>query len=96
MRFLEAGDLYTLFSTVLDLCIQQAKAVPEPEHRMIDLVVVHRQGFAVISAAVPTQIAAPKEDYQLKVIRRIVEGHNGVLTCERAGGFYTVKILFPT
>ena len=96
MRFLEAGDLYTLFSNVLDLCIQQAKAVPDPEHRMIDLVVVHRQGFAVISAAVPTQIAAPKEDYQLKVIRRIVEGHNGVLTCERAGGFYTVKILFPT
>mgnify|MGYP004514144965 FL=1 len=96
MRFLEAGDLYTLFSNVLDLCIQQAKAVPEPEHRMIDLVVVHRQGFAVISVAVPTQIAAPKEDYPLKVIRRIVEGHNGVLTCESAGGFYTVKILFPT
>ena len=96
MRFLEAGDLYTLFSNVLDLCIQQAKAVPEPEHRMIDLVVVHRQGFAVISVAVPTQIAAPKEDYQLKVIRRIVESHNGVLTCECAGGFYTVKILFPT
>ena len=96
MRFLEAGDLYTLFSNVLDLCIQQAKAVPEPEHRMIDLVVVHRQGFAVISVAVPTQIAAPKEDYPLKVIRRIVESHNGVLTCERAGGFYTVKILFPT
>ena len=96
MRFLEAGDLYTLFSNVLDLCIQQAKAVPEPEHRMIDLVVVHRQGFAVISVAVPTQIAAPKEDYPLKVIRRIVEGHNGVLTCECAGGFYTVKILFPT
>lgn len=95
MRFLEAGDLYTLFSNVLDLCIQQAKAVPEPEHRMIDLVVVHRQGFAVISVAVPTQIAAPKEDYPLKVIRRIVESHNGVLTCERAGGFYTVKILFP-
>ena len=95
MRFLEAGDLYTLFSNVLDLCIQQAKAVPEPEHRMIDLVVVHRQGFAVISVAVPTQIAAPKEDYPLKVIRRIVEGHNGVLTCECAGGFYTVKILFP-
>ena len=96
MRFLEAGDLYTLFSNVLDLCIQQAKAVPEPEHRMIDLVVVHRQGFAVISVAVPTQIAAPKEDYPLKVIRRIVESHNGVLTCECAGGFYTVKILFPT
>ena len=95
MRFLEAGDLYTLFSNVLDLCIQQAKAVPEPEHRMIDLVVVHRQGFAVISAAVPVQGQEVKEDYPLKVIRRIVEGHNGVLTCECAGGFYTVKILFP-
>ena len=95
MRFLEAGDLYTLFSNVLDLCIQQAKAVPEPEHRMIDLVVVHRQGFAVISAAVPVQGQEPKEDYPLKVIRRIVDGHNGVLTCESAGGFYTVKILFP-
>lgn len=95
MRFLEAGDLYTLFSNVLDLCIQQAKAVPEPEHRMVDLVVVHRQGFAVISAAVPVQGQELKEDYPLKVIRRIVEGHNGVLTCEYAGGFYTVKILFP-
>ena len=95
VRFLEAGDLYTLFSNVLDLCIQQAKAVPEPEHRMIDLVVVHRQGFAVISAAVPVQGQEVKEDYPLKVIRRIVEGHNGVLTCECAGGFYTVKILFP-
>ena len=96
VRFLEAGDLYTLFSNVLDVCIQQAKTVPEPERRMIDLAVVHRQGFAVISAAVPTQIAAPKEDYPLKVIHRIVENHNGVLTCECAGGFYTVKILFPT
>ena len=63
---------------------------------MIDLVVVHRQGFAVISAAVPVQGQEVKEDYPLKVIRRIVEGHNGVLTSECAGGFYTVKILFPT
>ena len=95
LRFMEAGDLYTLFSNVLELAISQAKSEPQPEHRMIDLVVVKRQGFAVINVAAPAAAAEPKEDYLLKVVRQVVDRYSGMLTAETSGGFYKIKILFP-
>ena len=61
---IEPGDLYALFSNLLDQAIDAA-AQQQSDRRMIDLLVCRRQGFAVINvigrrcpAASPTTDAA--------------------------------------
>lgn len=61
---IEPGDLYALFSNLLDQAIDAAAQQPN-DRRMIDLLVCRRQGFAVINviarrcpAASPTTDAA--------------------------------------
>lgn len=100
MAHLEAGDLYALFANMLDHAIESAVRVSQPERRGIDLLVCMRQGFVVInviSPARPAEAAANRSaQYELKVVKRIVQKYKGTLTTETQNDFFAVKIIFPT
>ena len=94
LRALEPGDLYALFSNMLDQAIDAATQQQDTERRMIDLLVCKRQGFAVINSISP---AAPKagHGYELKVARRVVHKYGGTMTEEVRGELFAVKIVLP-
>ena len=72
--------------------------LPEPEKRMIDLLVCRRQGFAVLNiiSAVPDGPDPGRETCdELKIIKRIIQKYNGFLTTESNGGFFAIKAVFP-
>lgn len=100
LAHLEAGDLYALFANALDHAIESAVQVTQPERRCIDLMVCMRQGFAVINVISPVRPAEAAmtrtAQYELKVVRRIVQKYKGTLTIEAQNEFFAVKIIFPT
>ncbi len=50
---IEPGDLYALFSNLLDQAIDTAAQQRDTDRRMIDLLVCRRQGFAVVNVIGP-------------------------------------------
>lgn len=99
LGFFEAGDLYALFANALDHAVESAVAVPQPERRVIDLLVCVRQGFVVINVISPLRPPEKRESrptqYELKVLKRIVQKYKGTLTMETQGDFFAEKIIFP-
>ena len=99
LRFFEAGDLYALFANALDHAVESAVQMTRPERRTIDLLVCVRQGFVVINVISPALPPEEKErrtaQYELKVMKRIVQKYKGTLTTEDQNGFFAVKIIFP-
>ena len=99
LGFFEAGDLYALFANALDHAVESAVQVSRPECRVIDLLVCVRQGFVVVNIISPLrppeQQANRSAQYELKVIRRIVQKYKGTLTLEEQGEFFAEKIIFP-
>ena len=77
LGFFEAGDLYALFANALDHAVESSVQVSRPECRVIDLLVCVRQGFVVVNIISPLrppeQQASRSAQYELKVIRRIVQ-----------------------
>ena len=99
LGFFEAGDLYALFANALDHAVESSVQVSRPECRVIDLLVCVRQGFVVVNIISPLrppeQQASRSAQYELKVIRRIVQKYKGTLTLEEQGEFFAEKIIFP-
>lgn len=99
LGFFEAGDLYALFANALDHAVESAVQASRPECRVIDLLVCVRQGFVVVNIISPLrppeQQANRSAQYELKVIRRIVQKYKGTLTLEEQGEFFAEKIIFP-
>ena len=99
LGFIEAGDLYALFANALDHAVESAVQTARPECRVIDLLVCVRQGFVVVNIISPLrppeQQANRSAQYELKVIRRIVQKYKGTLTLEEQGEFFAEKIIFP-
>lgn len=99
LTHLEAGDLYALFANMLDHAIESAVMVTQPERRGIDLLVCVRQGFVVINVISPARTAEASANrtaqYELKVVKRIVQKYKGTLTTETQNEFFAVKIIFP-
>ena len=99
LGFFEAGDLYALFANALDHAVESAVQVSRPECRVIDLLVCVRQGFVVVNIISPLrppeQQASRSAQYELKVIRRIVQKYKGTLTLKEQGEFFAEKIIFP-
>lgn len=79
--------------------IEEAERAARPECRVIDLLVCVRQGFVVVNIISPLrppeQQANRSAQYELKVIRRIVQKYKGTLTLEEQGEFFAEKIIFP-
>ena len=99
LGFFEAGDLYALFANALDHAVESAVQASRPECRVIDLLVCVRQGFVVVNIISPLrppeQQANRSAQYELKVIRRIVQKYKGTLTLKEQGEFFAEKIIFP-
>ena len=99
LGFIEAGDLYALFANALDHAVESAVQTARPECRVIDLLVCVRQGFVVVNIISPLRSpekqANRSAQYELKVIRRIVQKYKGTLTLEEQGEFFAEKIIFP-
>lgn len=79
--------------------VESAVQISRPECRVIDLLVCVRQGFVVVNIIgplrPPEQQASRSAQYELKVIRRIVQKYKGTLTLEEQGEFFAEKIIFP-
>ena len=99
LGFFEAGDLYALFANALDHAVESAVQTPRPECRVIDLLVCVRQGFVVVNIISPLRPpekqANRSAQYELKVVKRIVQKYKGTLTLEEQGEFFAEKIIFP-
>ena len=98
LHFMDPADLYALFANALDHAIELTRKLPEPEKRMIDLLVCRRQGFAVLNiiSAVPDGPDPGRETCdELKIAKRIIQKYNGFLTTESNGGFFAIKAVFP-
>lgn len=98
LHFMDPADLYALFANALDHAIELTRKLPEPEKRMIDLLVCRRQGFAVLNiiSAVPDGPDPGRETCdELKIVKRIIQKYNGFLTTESNGGFFAIKAVFP-
>ena len=83
---IEPGDLYALFSNLLDQAIDAA-AQQQNDRRMIDLLVCRRQGFAVINVIGPALSGSQSDhgrrhSYELKVARRVVQKYSGTMATE--------------
>lgn len=100
VAFVEPGDLYALFSNALDQAIDAAARQMDEPRRMIDLLVCKRQGFTVINIISPVVTEAParaarQHNYELKVMRRIVQKYNGTMTTGNQNVLSAVKIVLP-
>ena len=99
LAYVEPGDLYALFSNLLDQAVDAAAQQQETDHRMIDLLVCKRQGFAVINVIGPVLPAQSehgrRHNYELKVARRVVQKYNGTMSTEPRGALFAVKIVLP-
>ena len=96
---IEPGDLYALFSNLLDQAIDAAAQQPN-DRRMIDLLVCRRQGFAVINVIGPALSGSQSDhgrrhSYELKVARRVVQKYSGTMSTEPRGELFAVKIVMP-
>lgn len=98
LSFMDPADLYALFANALDHAIELTDKIPEPEKRMIDLLVCKRQGFAVVNI-ISTRPAGLETNHEaiaeLKIIKRIIQKYNGVLTLEPNGDFFAIKAVLP-
>ena len=96
---IEPGDLYALFSNLLDQAIDAAAQQRDTDRRMIDLLVCRRQGFAVVNVIGPHLAEQPdhgrRHSYELKVARRIVHKYSGTMATEPRGALFAVKIVLP-
>lgn len=98
LHFMDPTDLYALFANALDHAIELTSKLPEPEKRMIDLLVCKRNGFTVLNiiSAVPAKPGPGRENCdELKIVKRIIQKYNGFLTTESNGGFFAIKAVFP-
>ena len=98
---LEPGDLYALFSNLLDQAIDAAAQQRDADHRMIDLLVCKRQGFGVINVIGPNPAESQpdhgrRHGYELKVARRVVQKYGGSMATEPRGELFAVKIVLPS
>lgn len=99
LRHFEPSDLYALFANALDHAIESAVHIQQQDRRVIDLLVCMRQNFVVINVISPEREVQMGDNrtlnYEIKVIKRIVQKYKGTLTTETRSGFFAIKIIFP-
>ena len=99
LHHFEPSDLYALFANALDHAIESAVHIQQQDRRVIDLRVCVRQNFVVINVISPEREVQMGDNrtlnYEIKVIKRIVQKYKGTLTTETRSGFFAIKIIFP-
>lgn len=101
LDFMDAADLYALFSGILDGLISIASRLEDIERRQIDTMVFARQGFAVIhviTALLPEEVppeSARSNSAEHKVIEKIVKKYDGIFMVEQIEKGICIKIVLP-
>lgn len=102
LAFLDAADLYGLFSIAMDSAIEEVSAVADADRRLVEVLVCRRQDFAVINISNPVAGNLTIEDGQprrgafgLKGVRRIVRRYDGMLDMDVRDGMFTLRAVFP-
>lgn len=107
IAFLDAVDLYGLFSIGLDNAIEEVTSFSDADRRLVEVLVSRRQDFAVINISNPVRGSpAPEEEaprqrrsgiqgYGFKGMRRIVRKYDGMLNTDTRDGMFTLRVVFP-
>lgn len=106
LSFLEAADLYGLFSMAMDNAIEEVSAFADSDRRLVEILVCRRQDFAVINISNPVAGKLTIEDglprrgtggagFGLKGVRRIVRRYDGMLDMDVRDGMFTLRAVFP-
>ena len=102
LAFLDAADLYGLFSIAMDNAIEAVSAVADTDRRLVEVLVCRRQDFAVINISNPVSGSPAAEDglsrrnsFGLKGVRRIVRRYDGMLDTDVRDGMFTLRVVFP-
>lgn len=109
LNFMDAADIYAVFSNALDNAIEAVSEIPDRSRRMIDVLVYESQNFMVINISNPLKGSLEFEEdlpittkgvhrlrgFGLKVMRQCVEKYRGILAIRTVDGLFTVKIVVP-
>ena len=102
LAFLDAADLYGLFSIAMDNAIEAVSAVADTDRRLVEVLVCRRQDFAVINISNPVPGSPAAEDglsrrnsFGLKGVRRIVRRYDGMLDTDVRDSMFTLRVVFP-
>lgn len=105
LDFLDAADLYGLFSIALDNAIEEVSAFADSDRRLVEVLVCRRQDFAVVNVSNPVYGKLTIEDglpratllqgFGLKGVRRIVRRYDGMLNVDVHDGVLTLRAVIP-
>lgn len=106
LDFLEATDLYGLFSIAMDNAIETVSSFADSDRRLVEVLVCRRQDFAVINISNPIcGNPSPEEgrlwsrtsaqDFGFKGLRRIVRKYDGMLDLDSRDGMFTLRAVIP-
>lgn len=107
LDFLEATDLYGLFSIAMDNAIETVSSFADSDRRLVEVLVCRRQDFAVINISNPACVDqtageglrhtrwTAAQDVGLKGMRRIVRKYDGMLDLDTRDGMFTLRAVFP-
>lgn len=108
LDFLEAADLYGLFSITLDNAIEEVSAFADSDRRLVEVLVCRRQDFVVVNVSNPVYGKLTIEDglprarratllqgFGFKGVRRIVRRYDGMLNVDVNDGVLTVRVVIP-
>ncbi len=109
LGFLEVMDLSALFGNALDNAIEAVERIPDPEQRLIRLVVEQWKGFlrirvsnrcgerVVLSEGLPhtTKEDRTRHGYGLKSIQATAEKYGGTMRVQTKDGWFALGILIP-
>lgn len=101
LDFMDPADLYALFAGILDGLIGVVSKIEDVERRQVDVMVVQRQGFAVIhiiAALRPEELPPDEvrnETAEHKVIEKIVKKYDGVFSIAPIENGVCTKVVLP-
>lgn len=109
LAFMDVMDVSALFGNALDNAIEAVIALPDPEHRLIQVAVYAQDSFVMVRVenyyeggltfhdGLPrtTKGDSLRHGYGLKNMRQIAEGYNGTLTVHAEDNWFVVRVLVP-
>lgn len=99
LAFLDAVDLYTLFSLMLNNAVKYVESLPDRELRQIDVSIYKKQGFVIIETncplpgAIAFDAAAVQRDAQ--ELRYILQKYSAEYYIKNEHGSVAQRYLFP-
>lgn len=109
LSFMDPVDLYTILGNAIDNSIESVSDFKEPEKRLIDIAIYHKQKFLVMSIRNPMKGEIKFKDgfpisikpnnryhgYGLKSIKHSIKRYDGYMNVSIENNCFVLKILMP-